>query len=860
MAHDDLTPSRKQYLKLKSKHPDDILLMRMGDFYECFDDDARLVTRELDIVLTSRPNGKGPRIPMAGVPYHAAESYIGRLVAKGHKVALCEQIGDSATTKGLMERQVVRVFTAGTIIEPGMLDAGRNNYLVAIWFDEERAGLAYADITTGQFAVTTLPNRRALVEELARLEPSELLLADGEYRISKEEARAKAISKLPPWHFEVGQARLLLEKHFAMRDLTALGIEQKPLAISAAGAVLYYLQETQKGAVDQIQRLAYYQTDKFMALGLSTRRNLELTESLGGDRGNSLYGVLNKTVTPMGARLLRERVTRPLLDLDHLTERLDYVQSFVQDGLLRAEARTLLKGLPDLERLVNRVVSGRATPRDVSQIGQALLEVPAIQRLFGNVAAGGAPLADLASQLDPCPEVASVIGRALGDDAPNHLNKPDFILPGYSAELDGVLNSAKHARDWVANLEPHERERSGINTLKVGFNQVFGYYIEVSRAQSDNVPEDYIRKQTLTNAERYITPELKEYETLILNAEERILQIERRLFEELCQEIGRYAARLLFTADILAQLDVAGGLAEVAANYGYVRPTLTHLNVLDIRGGRHPVIERTLELERFVPNDTYFDEKERIHLITGPNMAGKSTVLRQVALIVLMAQMGSFVPADSAEIGLVDRIFTRIGAHDELHAGRSTFMVEMVEAAEILHHASHRSLLILDEIGRGTSTYDGLSIAWAMAEYLHNNPRLRPRTLFATHYHELTHLMDLFPMVVNYNVAVAEEGERVIFLHQLVRGGADKSYGIHVAQLAGLPREVIQRAQQVMETLERQAPSHSAPKGHLRPVQQAALFPEASPILQEIAALDVASLTPLEAISKLFEWKQKYGE
>lgn len=856
MSQDDLTPSRKQYLEMKAQHADEILLFRMGDFYECFDADAELVARELDIVLTSRPNGKGPRVPMAGVPHHAAESYISRLVAKGFKVALCEQMSDTAI-KGLMPREVVRVFTAGTVLEPGMLEAGRNNYLAAVLLDGDRAGLAYADVTTGQFAVTVLPNRRALVEELARLEPSELLLVDGEYGLGREEARARSLTRLPAWRMELGQARLTLERHFQVRDLTPFGIEQKPLAIRAAGGVLYYLQEAYKGGVAQIQRLAHYHTDGYMALGLATRRNLELTESLGGEKAHSLFGVLNKTVTAMGARLLRERVTRPLIRLPELAERLDQVQSFAQDGLLRAEARALLKSIPDVERLTNRVVSGRATPRDVQQIGEALATLPPIQLLFA--ASTAVPLGQLAAQLDPCREVASLIGRALNDDAPTNLNKPDVIRPGYSAELDGVVNASAHARDWVAQLEPRERERTGINTLKVSFNKVFGYYIEVTRAQSERVPDDYIRKQTLTNAERYITPELKEYETLILNAEERILEIERRLFIELGQELAIFAQRLLHTAAILAQLDVAAALAEVAANYGYVRPVLTDLNMVEIKGGRHPVIERTLEMTRFVPNDVYFDEKERIHLITGPNMAGKSTILRQVALIALMAQMGSFVPAESATIGLVDRIFTRIGAHDELHAGRSTFMVEMVETAEILHHATHRSLLILDEIGRGTSTYDGLSIAWAIVEYLHNHPRLRPRTLFATHYHELTGLADLLPMVCNYNVAVAEEGENIIFLHQLVRGAADQSYGIHVGQLAGLPRDVTQRAREILVELEEHAPTTAVRPSHLRPAQQAALFPQTSPILDELTQLDVAAMTPLEAINKLFEWQRKYG-
>jgi DNA mismatch repair protein MutS len=515
----------------------------------------------------------------------------------------------------------------------------------------------------------------------------------------------------------------------------------------------------------------------------------------------------------------------------------------------------LFKGIPDLERLANRTVSGSASPRDLESIGRALAQVPKIQELLQD-----RPLPGLVERLDPGRETAVLIEQAICADAPANLSKPGTIRPGFSAELDGVVNASAHARDWVARLEPRERERTGIGSLKVGFNKVFGYYIEITRANSHLAPADYIRKQTLTNAERYITPELKEYETLILNAEERILDIERRVFTEVMQRVATAAARLLANADVVARLDVAAALAEVAAHRGYVRPQLTEANELHIKDGRHPVVEQSVSLERFVPNDTDMDERARIHIITGPNMAGKSTVLRQVALIVLMAQIGTYVPASEAEIGLADRIFTRIGAHDELHAGRSTFMVEMVEAAEILHHASHRSLLILDEIGRGTSTYDGLSIAWAIVEYLHNHPRLKPRTLFATHYHELIGLTDLLPLVANYNVAVAEEGDKVVFLHRIVPGGADRSYGIHVAQLAGLPRDVINRATEILKELEKHAPTTAVQPSHLKPMQQAALFPEISPILDELQKLDVTAITPLEAINKLYEWKRRYSD
>ncbi len=856
MAKSNVTPSRQQYLDVKAQHQDAIVFFRLGDFYETFDDDARLAAAELDLVLTSRPQGKNQRTPMAGVPYHAAEGYIARLIAKGHKVALCEQIGDSSQIKGLMPREVVRVFTAGTVIEPGMLDAGRNNYLTAVLLEGDRVGLAYADVTTGQFATTQFNGRRRLTEELARLDPAELLLPDSELAYQGE-GEAKAISRLPDWRFEEGNARQTLLRHFGVDSLSAFGCEGKSLATRAAGAILYYLQETQKGAVGQIQRLATYSVEGFMALDTATRRNLELTESLGGERSGSLLKVLNKTVTPMGARLLRDRISRPLLDVGDLNGRFDQVDTFFNDALLRADLRATLKGLPDLERLTNRVLSGKATPRDLEYIGLALAAVPEISNQL-SVVSNQSSLHSLVSSLDGCSEAARVIEQAIAQDAPSNLNKTGVIRPGFSAELDGVMNSSAHARQWVANLEPHERERSGISSLKVGFNKVFGYYIEVTRTHSNRVPDDYIRKQTLTNAERYITPELKEYETLILNAEERILEIERRVFSEVCQQLSQYAKRLLQTANVLAQLDVASALAEAAAMQGYVRPTLTAENRLAIVNGRHPVVEQTLKMERFVPNHVQMDSKERIQIITGPNMSGKSTYLRQVALIVLMAQIGSFVPADSAEIGLVDRIFTRIGAHDELHAGRSTFMVEMVETAEILNHATTRSLLILDEIGRGTSTYDGLAIAWAIIEYLHNHPRLKPRTLFATHYHELVGLADLLPLVSNYNVAVAEEGDKVIFLHQIVPGGADQSYGIHVGQLAGLPRDVINRANEILHELEKHAPTTAVEPSRLNSVQQMALFPESSPLLDELQTLDVNSMSPLEAINKLYEWKRRY--
>ncbi|MCO5182447.1 MAG: DNA mismatch repair protein MutS [Anaerolineae bacterium] len=854
------TKSRRQYLDTKAQYPDAILFFRLGDFYEMFDEDAKIAAKELDLVLTARKQ-RGSKIPMAGVPYHAAENYIARLIAKGYKVAVCEQIG-SQLVNGIMPREVVRVFTAGTVIEPGMLDAGRPNYLGAVVRDGDRAGLAYADITTGEFATTQLDTRRQLIEELARLDLAELLVPDNELTLGNE---AQVVQHYPTLRFEESYARQTLLRHFGVSTLDGFGCEGKPLAVRAAGAVLAYLLDTQKGALDQIQRLATYHTGRYMALGRSARRSLELTESLAGEKAYSLLGVLDATVTSMGARLLRERITRPLLDVGELETRLDQVDAFFGDGLLRADVRKLLRTVPDLERLTNRIVGGKASPRDVENVALVLETVPELKGVLrlNSAVTGGSDSADalpvLADALDAVTEAQTLIRAALQDDAPPNMMKIGVIEKGFSAELDGIMNSSKHAREWISQLEPRERERTGIDKLKVGYNKVFGYYIEVTRANANRVPEDYIRKQTLVNAERYITPELKEYETLVLNAEDRILEIERRIFGEVIVQVAGYGKRLLQTAHALAQIDVAAALAEVAANQGYVRPKLTTHIELDMRQGRHPVVENTLELERFVANDTLIGFDDRIHLITGPNMSGKSTYLRQVALITLMAQIGSFVSAEAATIGLVDRIFTRIGAHDELHAGRSTFMVEMVETAEIMHHATPRSLLILDEIGRGTSTYDGLSIAWALVEYLHNHPQLKPRTLFATHYHELTGLADMLPLVENYNVAVAGEGDEVVFLHQIVPGGADQSYGIHVAQLAGLPRDVINRANEILVDLEKHAPTATVEPSRLNQVAQAALFPESSPILDELDKLDVMAMTPLEAINKLYEWKRRYG-
>lgn len=860
------TPVREQYLQIKRQYPDAILFFRLGDFYETFDQDAKIAARELDIVLTSRNVAKNQRVPMAGVPYHAVEGYIARLVSKGYKVAICEQVGEvpKKGQKGLVHRKVVRVVTPGTVVEPSLLEEKKNNYLAAVAVDDDdRAGVAYVDITTGEFATTQMTGREVrqlAFQELARLQPRECLLPEGCDALVLE---GIFVTPYDAWRFELGNARQALLDHFGVASLAGFGCEGLPLATRAAGAIVQYLRETQKAALAQLDSLRTYSTADFMTLDAATRRNLELTETIrGGERLGSLLAVLDATVTAMGGRLLRQWINQPLLDITRLQERLDAVEWLSDDGFLRAEVIAQLKGLADLERLANRAVSGIAGPRDLLGIRKSLEVVPALRALLGQgkdpTEEAEQPLSRLARQLDTCSEIVSLIAEAIADDTPATLLGGGVIRPGYSPELDNVMLAARDAKEWVANLERTERKRTGISNLKVGFNKVFGYYLEITKANLDRVPNEYIRKQTLVNAERFITPELKEYESLILNAEERIAEIEARLFREVVARVAAAAARLLGTARALARLDVLAALAEVAARNNYTRPVLAENGGVEIIAGRHPVVEQMADLgEPFVPNDTRLSDEERILIITGPNMSGKSTYLRQVALIVLMAQIGSFVPAERVSIGLVDRIFTRIGAQDEIAAGRSTFMVEMVETANILNHATSRSLLILDEVGRGTSTYDGISIAWAVVEFIHNHPRLQAKTLFATHYHELTQLANFLPRVRNYNAAVAEEGDRVVFLRKMVPGGADKSYGIHVAQLAGLPRSVVHRAEEILEQLEDSAGRSPLESRRIVEAQQLPLFVTTAPVVEEMKDLDVHAMTPLEAITKLYELQEK---
>jgi DNA mismatch repair protein MutS len=862
----NLTPLRQQYLDIKKEYAECILFFRLGDFYETFDEDAETVSRELDIVLTGRSVSKAERVPMAGVPHHALENYIGRLIERGYHVAVCEQLTEP-NGRGIVDRGVTRVITPGTVVEPELLTEKQPNYLMAIvpfgnpesrhW---TKAGLAYADISTGEFAVTQLEGENAAVlvlEELARIAPREVIMPETWVEAGVTLPQGVHLTAVADWRFEQDSAEQVLEQHFQVATLDGFGLRDLPCAVCAAGGTLHYLRETQRDNLAQIARLRAYSTANFMVLDQFTRRNLELTETIRSRKTQgSLLGVLDRTVTAMGARLLRTWINQPLLDIKRLTARHDAVEALVSSETLRAEMHDLLNGISDLERLTNRLLIGKAGPRDLLALRESLQSVPLIRQLVEPVPA----LATLLKQLDPCDDVCEHVTQALADEPPAVMNTIGTIRPGYSEDLDAVLAATAHARDWIANLEPQERRRTGIPTIKVGYNKVFGYYIEVTKAHTEKVPDDYIRKQTLVNAERYITPELKEYETQVLNAEEEILNLERELFTGLCQDIAQHAGRLLNTGRALAHLDALLSLAEVAVREGYCRPTLTEDDLLLVKSGRHPVVERLLDSGiRYVPNDTHFDTMSRIHIITGPNMSGKSTYIRQVAIITLLAQIGSFVPADEATIGVVDRIFARIGAQDEIHAGQSTFMVEMVETARLLSGSTERSLLILDEVGRGTSTYDGLAIARAVIEYIHNHSRLNCRTLFATHYHELTELPEVLPRTRNFNVAVTENNEDIVFLHKVIPGGADQSYGVHVAQLAGMPRPVVERARELLQQLEQQGsdfePATVKRKRH-NPAQLSMFDDGPHPAIEALQGLSVDDLSPIEALTKLYELKR----
>ena len=852
MSSENITPIRKQYLEIKKEFPDAIVFFRLGDFYETFDQDAEVTSKELDIVLTSRNVAKGQRIPMAGIPFHAADSYISKLINKGFHIAICEQIGDQPQN-GLFPRKVVRVVTPGTLIESGLIKNEINNYLVSIVTDSNKAGFAYLDMSTGEFSVTEIPldnSFNKLNAEISRLHPSEIILPESSALLIDNKY---FITRLPDWKYEIGRCEQFLLNHFKVSSINGFGLENKPFAISASGSILNYVKESEPASLNLFNDLKVYSLEDFMILDDSTRRNLELTETIrGGNEKGSLLQIIDKTTTPMGKRLIRNWINQPLIDPININNRLHAVSYFYNNGLLRAEIFSILRSISDMERIINRIVSNHAQPRDLIALRFSLSQIPKIAELIKQC---NGLITQLTTPLSFCEEEYKLLQESIVDEPPATIQHTGVIRPGYSDELDNILSATKNSREWIANLESSERARTGIKTLKVGYNKVYGYFIEITKSFLNQVSPEYIRKQTLVNAERFITPELKEYETLVLNAEERIREMENKLYRDICQILSNSAEKILQTSRFIATLDVIVSFAQIAMENKYIRPEIFIDKRMLIKDGRHPVVERTQNQISFVPNDTNFNNDEIIHIITGPNMSGKSTYLRQVALITLMAQIGCFVPAVNAEIGIVDRIFTRIGAQDEIHAGQSTFMVEMTEMANILHNATGNSLLVLDEVGRGTSTYDGLSIAWAVLEYIHNHPNLRAKTLFATHYHELTKLPEILPKIRNYNVAVNETGKQVVFLHKIIEGGADKSYGIHVAQLAGIPPAVIQRANYILAKLQNEAGTIEVKNVH--PTEQIPLFPATHPVLEELKELDLNNLNPIDALNKLYEWQKE---
>ncbi|MDI6772236.1 MAG: DNA mismatch repair protein MutS [bacterium] len=860
-----LTPMMRQYQELKARHPGALLMFRLGDFYELFFDDAVVAARELDIVLTSREVGAGRRVPMCGVPHHAMTGYLARLVDRGYRVAICDQVEDPRKARGLVRREVTRVVTPGTVMDAALLPAREHRYLAAAVSEGGAWGLAAVDLSTGDFLATQIEGPdadRRLADELARLDPREIVVPSGTEEGSGQTAEGRW-TQMDAWRFDPGVARRALLDHFHVASLDGFGCEGLASATAAAGALVQYLHQTQQSPLAHLRGLRVYGTESVLEIDEITRRNLELLRNRndGGAR-HTLIGVLDETMTAMGGRLLREWLLRPLLDVEAIEARHRAVGAALEDRTRREGVRGALRALPDLARLVGRIGHGSATARDLCTLRDGLERLPALREEIGPLP--DARFADLASAMDPHGDVAAHIAHALVDDPPSGLRDGGMIRPGYDPALDHLREAASGGKAWIAGLEASERERTGIRSLRVGFNKIFGYYIEVSNANQHLVPADYIRKQTLTGAERYITPEMKEREAAILGAEERIATLEFELFCALRDSVATRASSLLEVAHALAEADVLLALAEAAERGGYVRPEMTVEPVLEIRDSRHPVVERLLEGERFVPNDLSLDVRDRALLIvTGPNMAGKSTLLRQAALTTIMAQMGSFVPAAWARVGITDRIFTRVGATDEIASGRSTFLVEMQEVSRILHGATRSSLVLLDEVGRGTSTYDGMSLAWAVVEYLHN--RIGARTLFATHFHELTELEGMLPRVHNIAMQVQEQGEQIVFLHTVADGRADRSYGIHVARLAGIPEEVTAVAGRILQQLEAAAARPGEADADAEPVPSRARRSKqlplgldlASPLEDELLGMAIETMTPLEALRVLADLRER---
>jgi len=869
----EYSPMMQHYLQTKEEYPDCILFYRLGDFYEMFFEDAKIVSRELELTLTGKSCGQEERAPMCGVPFHAYESYMNRLVAKGYKVAICEQMEDPKQAKGMVRREVIRVVTPGTNINEQALDEGKNNYIMCIVSLSDQFGVATADVTTGDFFVTEVDSKRRLLDEIYKFSPTEVVCNEALFMSGLDIDDLKnrvgiVLYSLEHWYFDDSLCENTLKEHFRVNSLEGLGLADLECGMIASGSLLKYLYETQKNSLEQISAIHPYTTGKFMVLDSSTRRNLELVETLRekAKRGSLLW-VLDKTKTAMGARMLRSFVEQPLIEKEEIEGRLDAIEELMQRAIDREELREYLNPVYDLERLLTRITYQSANPRDLTAFKSSIGMIPHIRGI----------LLELQSKeiQGICEDMDTLIDAAIEEEPPITVREGGIIKDGYHEEIDRLREAKSQGKNWLAELEAKEREKTGIKNLKIKFNKVFGYYLEVTNSFKDLVPDYYTRKQTLTNAERYITPELKEMEDMILGAEDKLVQLEYELFRELREQIAKNVVRIQKTAKALAKIDVFASLALISEQNHYCRPSLNQNGRIDIKNGRHPVVEKMINNDMFIANDTYLDnQKNRISVITGPNMAGKSTYMRQTALIVLMAQIGCFVPAETADIGIVDRIFTRVGASDDLASGQSTFMVEMTEVANILRNATGNSLLILDEIGRGTSTFDGLSIAWAVVEHISNPKLLGAKTLFATHYHELTELEGKLDNVNNYCIAVKEKGDDIVFLRKIVKGGADKSYGIQVAKLAGVPDSVIERAKEIAEELGRhdivdfteilsnkKNSATKKKKEHLDEVDltQMSLFDAVNDndIIEELKEIDVGNLTPIEALNKLYELQNK---
>ncbi|HBW04160.1 MAG TPA: DNA mismatch repair protein MutS [Lachnospiraceae bacterium] len=876
----ELTPMMQKYMETKEQYKDCILFYRLGDFYEMFFDDALVASKELEITLTGKSCGLEERAPMCGIPYHAVEGYLSKLVSRGYKVAICEQVEDPKLAKGLVKREVIRVVTPGTNLNVQSLEAGKNNYLLSIAYTPDGIGISAADVTTGDYYVTEVEDLKKLNDELMKYEPSEIIcneafLVSG-FDVNDLKSRLHiSVNALESHMFDDDGCRRILMKHFKVNTLIGLGVEEFPTGLLAAGALLQYLYDTQKTDLEHFTHIYPYLTSKYMLLDSSTRRNLELTETLREkQKRGSLLWVLDKTKTAMGARLLRNYIEQPLIEKDEMEKRLDAIQELNQDSISRDEIREYLNPIYDLERLLSKVTYKTANPRDLIAFRNSLQMLPPIKTVLS--AFEKEELTEIREQIDGLEDIYQLIDEAIIDEPPLSIREGGMIKDQFDETIDR-LRSAKHdGKQWLAQLEEEDRERTGIKNLKIKYNKVFGYYFEVTNSYKNLVPEDYIRKQTLANAERYTTPRLKELEDTILNAEDKLQTLEYDVFCRIRDTIAQELVRIQNTAKAIAKLDVYASLSLVSERNHYVRPKLNEKGVIDIKDGRHPVVEQMITNDMFIANDTYLDNGSHcISVITGPNMAGKSTYMRQTALIVLMAQIGCFVPARSANIGIVDRIFTRVGASDDLASGQSTFMVEMNEVANILRNATSKSLLILDEIGRGTSTFDGLSIAWAVIEHISNRKLLGAKTLFATHYHELTELEGKMNNVNNYCIAVKECGDDIVFLRKIVKGGADKSYGIQVAKLAGVPDMVIDRAKEIVEQLsdnditekvqsiaidnKNEGKTKKQPKYDEVDLAQMSLFDTVTDedILKELMEIEVTTLTPLDALNTLYRLQNK---